>query len=930
MLSIYAISTPQGMSTYYESDGYYAKGDERARLASEWHGKGAEAAGLSGFVTPEAFQHVLDGNTPEGRRLGRVIDGKWKHRAGIDLTFSAPKSVSIMALVAGDDRLVRAHDAAVKATLDHIEGHVLETRVWDRASKTQRKVHGLEMVAALFRHEVNRNQDPHLHTHAVIANMTRPSPDHGGDGKWRSIEGASLFYHKMEMGALYRTHLALKVRELGYEIERTHMDGRFDLKGVSKSINAAFSTRSQEIREALSHYDYQNAKTAANATLMTRDHKVTVDRDTLHREWKQRGADLGLKMPIPDPQPVSADRTEESRLALEAVDYAIRHLSERASTFSLSDLRTTANGYGVGHFRPQILDQAITSDKRLIPSIHPEHVGRDHVTTTDAIATERETITAMQAAQNTVRPFMEFADINTGLKGSILNEGQQNAVRALLSGRDRIIGLQGYAGVGKTTLLSAAREIAETRGYQLIGLAPSASAARTLQREANIPSQTLQKFLGRYDGYAHGRGTEDGKQNVRDSFKNKLIVLDESSLASTRQMRDLFRIHETLRPARLVLVGDIKQLDAVDAGKPFAQLQAHGMKTLKVDQIVRQKTPNLKSAVHAAIAGDIRSAFANIGNNIIETDNPDATGSNKSEPGAWDRALADATFTVWNALPPEKREATGIAAPTHAIRQEINALIRQQLEREGLITGPEKTLMALKSAGYTSAEKGRARNYFAKDQVIFNRARNGVEQGEVLSVGGRNEETNTIALKRENSDPILLHLTDKRTAQSVDILRASPLGIRQGDRIRFTRNDESLGLINSGIAEVTHIDKRGNVTLQKEDGDRLTLEADAPALKFIDHAWASTVHAFQGRTVDNIIGVMQSAHPHLTHQKAFYVEISRARESATLITDNRQLLGQTLVQETGERIAALEAVADDKAFAPMTEPIKEIEPEMSK
>jgi len=217
-------------------------------------------------------------------------------------------------------------------------------------------------------------------------------------------------------------------------------------------------------------------------------------------------------------------------------------------------------------------------------------------------------------------------------------------------------------------------------------------------------------------------------------------------------MRDLFRIVETIRPARLVLVGDVKQLDAVDAGKPFAQLQAFGMKTLKVDEIIRQKTPELKTAVHAAIAGKISAAFSNIGDNIIEAEKPE-----NPEPGAWDQALAEAAFKAWNSLPADKRDTTGIAAPTHVIRQSVNARVREQLEREGRIVGTEQTIVALKSAGYTTAEKGRAKNYFAGDQVIFNRSRNGVLQGEVLSVAGRNEDTNTIALRRENGDPVLLN-----------------------------------------------------------------------------------------------------------------------------------------------------------------------------
>ncbi len=913
MLSVYTISTSDGMSTYYDADGYYARGDEQSKQASQWHGRGAEAAGLSGYVEPKDFQHILDGNTPDGRQLGRVVDGEFKHRAGVDLTFSAPKSVSVMALVAGDERLIEAHDSAVKATLSHIEVKILETRVWDNTAKAQFKERNLNMIAGLFRHEVNRNQDPQLHTHAVIANMVQPL-----DGKWRSVEGSSLFHHKMEMGAMYRAELAMNVRELGYEVERTHIDGRFDLKGVPKSVMSAFSTRSTEIREALAGYDYQNAKTAANATLMTRNHKSTVDREVLHNGWKERGEKLGLATRIPD-QPQLSDKAEEPRLAAEAVDYAARHLAERASVFSLSDLRTTANGYGVGQFRPQTLDKVIASDKRLIASKHRDHVGREYVTTTDAIKTEKETIASMIAAQDASRPFMAFSDINKAMENTFLNEGQQNAVRALLTGRDRIIGIQGYAGVGKTTLLTVARELAEKKNYEVIGLAPSASAAKTLQDEAGIESRTLQKFLGQYDGYAHGRGSKGGRAAVQEDFKNKMIVVDESSLASTSQMRDLFKIVETIRPARLVLVGDKKQLDAVDAGKPFAQLQAHGMKTIKVDEIARQKTPELKSAVHAAIAGNVKAAFQNIDKNIIVADQPEKNEAGKIEPGATDQALAEAAFKAWNAMSEDKRDGTGIAAPTHVIRQSINALVREQLEKEGQIVGPEKDIETFKSAGYTNAEKGRAKNYFEGDQVIFNRARNGAKQGDVFSVTGRNEDTNTINLQRDNGETMSLNVDSKRSAQSVDILHSTPLGIRQGDRIRFTRNDETLGLINSGMAEITDIDKQGNVTLIKEDGDKLTLDSDSQALKFIDHAWASTVHAFQGRTVDNIIGVMHSSHPHLTNQKAFYVEISRARETATLITDDRQKLGATLTEETGERIAALEAAPEEKPLSPSPE-----------
>ena len=920
MLSLYAITTPQGMTTYYESDGYYARDD--AQKTSAWHGEGADAAGLRGEVRPEDFQRVLDGETPEGRRLGRMVEGEWKHRAGVDLTFSAPKSVSVMALVAGDQRLVEAHERAVKSALDHVEEKVLETRVWDAAAGAQVKERDLDMVAALFRHEVNRNQDPHLHTHAVVANMARAS-----DGKWRSIEGAGLFHHKMEVGARYRAELAMNLRELGYEVERTHMDGRFEIKGVSDAALEGFSTRSKEIRDALKDYDHPNAKTAALATLMTRDHKRPADRDALLAQWRARGEELGLDPALPASGAFSLEQGDEARLARDAVDYAVRHLGERSSTFSLSDLRTTASSHGVGAFRPAALDAAIAAETergRLIPSRHPEH--RDHVTTERAVATERETIAAMQAAQGAVRPFMAFADINRGLKDSVLNDGQKNAVRALLSGTDRVIGVQGYAGVGKTTLLDAARELAEGGGYRLIGLAPSASAAKTLGEEAGIASMTLQKFLGRYEGYAQGRGTAEGKRAVRAEYRNTLIVVDESSLAGTEQMRSLMRIASEILPARVVLVGDAKQLDAVDAGKPFAQLQSPnikggGMRTLKVDEIVRQKNPDLKDAVHAAIAGDIKRAFERIGANILEAAHPE-----KPSAEARDRALAEKAFEAWKALPEYIRDSSGVAAPTHGIRERINALVRDERARQGKLSGPELEVPALKSAGYTTAERGRVENYFPGDTVIFNRDTDTARQGEVLTVLGRNAAANTVALKNAAGDPILWSPQGRRGANAIDVLKTGSVTLRQGDKIRFTRNDESLGVVNSGIADVVGIDASGAVTLRKEDGGALTLDRDAPALRFIDHAWASTTHAFQGRTVDHIIGVMHADHPHLTHQKAFYVEISRARHGATLITVDRERLAETLETRTGERIAALEAI--DKE--PETAPEKETEPEFGK
>ena len=277
---------------------------------------------------------------------------------------------------------------------------------------------------------------------------------------------------------------------------------------------------------------------------------------------------------------------------------------------------------------------------------------------------------------------------------TILNDdgthGQKDAVKLILSSEDRTVGVQGYAGSGKTTMLRRARTLLEKKGYEVRSLAPSASAARTLEGEAGIGSETLQRFLARYAGVAEGRMTKKGEKEMRAQFAKTALVVDEGSLASTVQARNLLRIADALRIPRVVLVGDAKQLDAVDAGKPFAQLQAAGMKTAVMDEIMRQRDPALKEAVEASLAGDVARAFGKLGENVAEV-KPDN--------------LAGAAAARWLALSPGERANAGLMAPSHGLRERINEIVRERLVRDGAVHGPATTVERLVSRGYTSAER---------------------------------------------------------------------------------------------------------------------------------------------------------------------------------------------------------------------------------
>ncbi len=967
MLSIGAIASAAQGASYYEKDGYYAKDDPEHRDASVWLGKGAEALGLAGSVDAETFKAILEGKVPDGSgtELGRRgRDGEITHRPGRDLTFSAPKSVSIAALVGGDERIVGAHDRAVQATLAWVEKNAVQTRMQDPEIGRMVRAADQKAVVATFRHDTSRNLDPQLHTHSVLANMVQ-----GEDGKWRTMANEALYERQKLIGAIYRNELAAGLTKLGYDIEKTHADGRFELAGVSREAIRAFSTRRAEIEAAMAERGLgetaDNPRHAERAALMTRATKREVDRDELREVWQRQAADLGLDVGAfthgPDAPPMGPDRDAGGRApeagppdaaapavaATEpplpadvtqppppdvaardradglrgpatvpatgagrdgpafdphgpagAVAWAMAHLSEREAVFSRADLLAAALSHALGTLAVEAVEREVARLEKA-GTLHAVTLpaAADSLATDRTVGEERETVALMRAGEARGQAPMRRWVVQEQLSRGALTAGQREAVQLILSAKDRVVGVQGYAGTGKTTMLDRARTLAEKKGWRVVGLAPSASAVKTLAAEANIESQTLQGFLARNAGVAAGRLTKRGTREMRAAFAKTILVVDEGSLASTVQARDLLRIAAELRIPRVVLVGDAKQLDAVDAGKPFAQLQAAGMQTAVMDEVMRQRDPALKEAVEASIAGDIARAFGKLGGNVAAVPRG---------------GIAKAAAGRWLALAPEAREQTGVMAPSHELRLGINGHIREQLAREGRLHGPAMDGEKLVSKGYTHAEKALAGNYAKGDVVAFYRSyrRIGVEKGDERRVIGRDAARGAVLLEDGKGGSVAWKPSQIGGRKGgTEVYRSEEIELRAGDRIRWTRNDDGLGVVNSRTAEVLSV-ANGRVAFRLEDGRRLDLRPGDPQLRHLDHAWASTVHAFQGHTVDNVIAAIEARHPHLTTQKSFYVEISRARERAELVTDNAAELRAQLQAVTGERIAALEGIGE--------------------
>ena len=787
----------------------------------------------------------------------------------------------------GDRGVLRTHDEAVRATPDWIEETMLETRGWDPATRRRPRIRAHGMAAATFRHIASRNLDPQLHTHTVIANMTRD-----GEGRWKSIEPTLLHRNARLIGAYYRNELSRRLLEKGYSIEPA-MAGRlpsFEIAGYDRGLLTAFSTRRREILAYMEEKGWDHGAAAAQvAALATRRKKAEPLRSMLHTIWSDRAREAGHES-IP---PVSRSRGHGTLppgpSALDIAWRTMRHLEERQSVFAERDLEALALGHSPGRYSIGEIREAIAwllRDGHLREAVIR---GSDRAFVTDlALKAERSVIAMMKAGLGTGCKLAREKDVSAHLEDTILTEGQLEAVRTILLSDDRTVGVQGRAGTGKTTMLRQVRELADDRF--ILGLAPSVKAADVLRSETGMNVRTLQWFLTRCQSV---EGTGFATEDLKELFSGSVLVLDEASMVSTDQMRSLMRIADALDIARLVLVGDSRQLRAVDAGQPFRQLQQAGMTTAMMDDIRRQRDPDLRAAVLAVLAGEPGEAMELLGSSVHEV--------------AFDE-LAEKAAEAWLELAPEVREQTLLVAPTHELRARINRTVREALADEGVLRGRPFVIERLVSLGMTRSEKADLRNYREDDVVVFSQdlVNYRVMKDEVLTVTGI-----------EDGHVELLHPDGKtrrirpegKIRYRFEVYETRAIEIRTGDRIRWTRNDKARGLVNGEHAEVKAI-TRDRVRFRLPNGHGLSLRTDDPQLRHLDHAWSSTVHGAQGSTADGVIAVLDSSHGALTDQSTFYVEISRARDRAVVLTDNRDDLVEMLEANTGERATALEAVGE--------------------
>lgn len=920
MLNVTVLTAEKGADdvTKYFMDGiddYYQKEGE----SKSWQGAGAEIFGLDGEVDKKTFKDMLNGKLPDGSLMARTQRSDSKNRIGIDFTFQAPKSVSLQALIAGDSNIILAHDRAVAAAVTELE----------KRAQTRQKINGKNyvektgnLIVAKFRHETNREKEPHLHTHAVALNATKRA-----DGEWRALVNDELIKNPIYYDMIYKSALAKELEDLGYALKLEK--NSFELAHISREQIEGMSTRLKQVNEKLLDMGLSRENStaaqrtvAARATRKKKDNSL--DREELFKEWKDSAKKLGIDferrdlnldgvdMPlkaIPVSKNMEVISTEE--VAKRAMQFAINHHTERHTILTLDELKTTAINHAMGkatsdHIEKEIIrlkeSGKLITEEPLYTAVNSEkmltltktqwikemtELGRtrnearrqvdlaiahgrlikhsERFTTQKALEQERKILSSERNGRGASTPVLTNEQAHSFMDTTTLRKDQREAAELILCSDSRIIGVQGQAGVGKSFMSNSVTEKLKEEGYTVHTLAPYGSQVKSLQKDGMTEARTVASFL-------HTLSREHTLN------EKTFIYVDEAGVLPNRLLAKLAEISEETG-ARLVLMGDTEQTKAVEAGIPFALLQRNGMDTALMNEIQRQKeSPTLLKAVELAAVGRSLESLALI-TQVSET----------KDSFLRFKQIADEYIS----LTKEEREQTLVLTGTNESREKINGLIR-----DGLKIRDEVKITALSRFDSTQAERRYSRNYNA-DTTAIRPERDyphaGLKRGEVYIVKAQGEN-NSLIVEASNGDRLSINPAHHKHI-SVYKLATQHYGV--GDKLVITRNDAVLDVANGDRVTVNAI-VNGELHLKDKDNKDIILSTKDKL--HLDYAYVSTVHSAQGLTSNRVIANIE-AKSKTVSKDWYYVAISRAKHVVKVYTDNLKKLPASVARASTKQAA---------------------------
>ena len=677
MMSIAAMGVGAAAADYCigsTREDYYSNGGDPLGL---WQGLGCASLGLGGAVQTAEFRAVLQGLHPHANQpLTGSGSGATAHRAGWDCTFSAPKSVSVLWGLSDESTrlsIEKAHESAITAALGYLETHAAFTRRGHGGTE-QEAVTGL--VSATFKHFTSRAGDPQLHTHCIVMNLAPRE-----DGSFGTIDSKHLYDHKMAAGAIYRMALGTALVQQGYELSKSPHG--FEVAGIAQDLCRQFSKRREQIEQALSEHGGKSAAASQIATLATRGAKQESQLSERLNHWRTEALDFDHHLPTPTQAPLLKTPIDQTAI--------LKQLTQGQSTFAHRDLMRAVAQEGAGRIE---YAELVSTVKTMITSGAVIRIGKSSAnelrfTTPAVLAIETrclETAAAMADQKISLIPLAEVQRVEKQVHlkdGLALSQEQQQAVHHIASATGRVAMIEGLAGTGKTQMLKVVRHVYEASDYRVHGCSLSGKAAQNLEEGSGIRSQTLHRLLGGLDK----------KQLTLDS--KDVIVLDEAAMVGSRQM-DVLLGHVGRAGAKVIMVGDSKQLQPIDAGQMFGTLVRELGKSDLTD-IRRQNESWARDAVRAVLAGqpsDALSAFDQRG--LV---------SRNADPAASAQVLTD--HWMADALPMHRKL---VLAGTRLEAYRLNQSIRQALQSANRVGREE--------VEFTTSQGG-TRRLAVGDRVVF-------------------------------------------------------------------------------------------------------------------------------------------------------------------------------------------------------------------
>ena len=828
---------------------YYAAGEIRP---GQWIGTGAERLVLSGQVTCEQFHALCENLNPEtSERLTQRQQKEDKRRVFYDFTCSAPKSVSVLAVTLNDERLVAAHEEAERMAFRELETFAA-TRV--RKAGNQRDRMTGNLVAAAFLHDSSRELDPLLHTHCTVFNATFDEKEQC----WKALQARPMYDAIRYATAVYRNELARRVQEIGYQI-RPAKHG-FEIEGVSDEVLQRFSKRSQQRDKVVQEMEQKLGRKLTNNEIAHAVHQSRAKKIKGISTAEVREKQLAQLSPDERQvlQSICASATGRPSALIPAdenqvLTHAVSHVFERKSVVPEHELLGVALSQRPGEVDLPALKAAVKQSPNLVRTEYG-------FSTREILATELDLIQTVNTECDSVTPLHASFQ-----PAGWLGEDQQRAILHVLRTGDRITGIRGLAGTGKTTALHELVAACNEARVEPLFCTPTAAATDVLRNEG-FEAETLQYLL----------------QSKPRLSKRQLVVLDEAGAVGIDDMKQLF---DLAKDCRVLLCGDTGQHSSVARGDALRILEKHSkFQSGQLTRIRRQRRAEYRKAVELAAQKRTVEAFAQLERMgaVTELSGDNLHGVHGEAAKSYLKAL-------------EQNKSVLLVAPTWDEIEGVTEKVRVALKTSGRLAGEEKEFQVFDSLSWTEAQKRNARQYRPGMALRFHLAAHGFDKNESVAVVAIANDS--LKVQRADGSEDVFPLGAGRAC--FDVGEKRRLKVAAGDKLLLQANWRKK-FINGELVEVKAI--QGDSVLLT-DG-RMIPET----YRTFTHGYAVTSHVAQGKTVDEVLVVASSRSLPAIHQEQFYVSISRGRDTCRVFTDDAELL-RSHVTRSSARLAAVEVVA---------------------